>query len=135
MENNFYGLGLKLLFENNKHDQIIALLMIQNYSQIHNFIKITYKSNSPYLIRMMFQLLFTYDIVEEETYWEWEEYIQTSNDFDENTIKKILLQTTEFFMILKTVFYDDDNQENNDDEETNKFINTNKTLNNIVNPV
>lgn len=113
-----YGLGLKELFNSNTHDQIIGVLMIQNYCSRNQFPKITYKNNSTYLIRILFQLLFVFDIFEEETYWKWQDYIQETNEFT-NDIKNLLsIQTTEFFNILKTVFTEEDYK--NEDEKENE---------------
>lgn len=122
-----YGLGLKQLFESNIEEQQIGLLMIQNYCSRNQFIKIMYKNSSTYLIRIMFQLFFTYEIFEEETYWKWQDYIEVANEFDDEMKKLLSIQTTDFFIILKTVF-DDEELENEDVNE--EFINTNRNLSN-----
>jgi hypothetical protein len=117
-----YGLGLKKLFESNIHDQTIGLLMIQNYCSIHLFPKIQYKNKLVYLLKVLFQLFFTYDIFEEEAYWKWQEYVDNNNKFNDELKKILLVQTSEFFIILKTVFTDEDyeNEESNNKESNNK---------------
>ena len=103
-----YGLGLKQLFDSNIHDQVIGLLIVQNYCSRNQFPKIMYKNSSTYLIRILFQLLFIFDIFEEETYWKWQDYIQENDEFTEDVKKTLSIQTTEFFIILKTVFTEED---------------------------
>lgn len=119
IENN--NLGLKKLFEKNIHEQIIGLIMIQNYCEKNNFMKIQYKNKLVYLIRILFHLFFIFEIFEEEAYWGWQEYIENTNKIDESTKKILLIQTTDFFMILKTTFNDEDyeNNEKNLNNENN----------------
>lgn len=117
---NKYGEILHFLFDNNIKEQVIALLMIQDYCKQHKFMKITIKNNEVYLIRIMFQLFFTSNIIDESSYYKWLEYL---DQFDNDTKNLLLIQTNEFFMILKTVFNDDDEEENNNDEQ----IQTNKS--------
>ena len=128
-----YGLGLKKLFEFNIHDQIIGLLMLQNYCMILNFPKIQFKNNSIYLIKGLFQLFFTRDIFDEEAYWKWQEYIDDNSQFDNELKKKLSIQTAEFFIILKTVFIDEDyeNENENKEDEQNQNNNAKQTNKNF----
>ena len=125
-----YGLALKDLFEDNLTNQMNCLLIIQRYCETHGFIKIHYKNNSVYLIKVLFQLLFTYGIVDEDAYWKWQEYIDGSDNLDDETKKTLLIQTTDFFMILKTVFDPDENNEENDDSDQDNKLNNYLKLNN-----
>lgn len=110
-----YGLGLKKLFESKIHEQIIGLLMIQKYCKDYGFGKIMYKNNQIYLMKILFQLFFTYDIFDEEAYWKWQDYINNNEDLDNDLKQTISIQTAEFFIILKTVFIDEDYEDSEDD--------------------
>ena len=114
-----YGLGLKKLFESNIHDQVIGLLMFQNYCSLHQFPKIQYKNKPIYLLKALFQLFFTYNIFEEEAYWGWQEYIDDNNEINDELKKTLSIQTAEFFIILKTVFTEED-YKNEEEGEENK---------------
>jgi hypothetical protein len=126
-----YGLGLKKLFESNIHDQIIGLLMLQNYCLILNLPKIQYKNNSIYFIKGLFQLFFTRDIFDEEAYWKWQEYIDDNSELDDELKKKLSIQTAEFFIILKTVFIDEDYENENEEDEQNQNNNSKQTDKNL----
>lgn len=119
-----YGSVLEFLFENNIKEQVIALLMIQNYCKIHGFIKIPLKTSEAYLIRVMFQMFFTSGIIDESSYYKWQECLE-ENKIDEQTKKLLLVQTSEFFMILNTVFADDEDEDENENENNQ---NNNKEL-------
>ncbi len=123
IEQNQYGLALQFLLKENSREQLLCLLLIQNYSNSHGFPKINYKDKHVYFLKMIFQLLFTYDIIDESIYWEWQEILTNIVDIDEKTKNTICIQTTEFFNILKMTFTDEDYEENNDennDENLNK---------------
>jgi hypothetical protein len=124
-----YGLGLKYLLENNITDQVICLILIQNYCQKHGLIKIQYKNSQIYLIKLLFQLLFTNDIIDETAFLKWQENLDEIN-IDEKTKNLLIIQTTEFFMIFKTIFNEDE-ENTNELEENNKLLNYQK--NNIIN--
>lgn len=111
-----YGLGLKKLFESKIYEQVIGLLMIQKYCMDYKFCKIMYKNNQIYLMKILFQLFFTFDIFDEEAYWKWQDYINENEDIDKDLKQTISIQTTEFFIILKTVFIDED-YEDSDEED------------------
>lgn len=108
IQSDNYGRGLKYLFESNVRDQIVGLIMIQKFCSKLKFPKISFKNSSIFLIKILFQLFFTNDIFEEESYWNWQEYINDSNEFDDELKKILSIQTAEFFNILKTVFTDSD---------------------------
>ena len=116
---NEYGLVLKNLLENNIQNQLICLLIIQNYCMINGLVKLNYKNIQIYQIKLFFQLFFTNEIIEETVYWKWYEMLNDYIDIDDDNKKKILLQTTDFFIILKTTFQDEEdnncNEINNDD--------------------
>jgi hypothetical protein len=124
-----YGLALSSVLANNMNEQLMCLLLIQDYSRSFEFPKISYKDKQVYLIKTIFQLLFTYDIIEESTFWVWQDLLTDFVDIDEDTKNKICIQTTEFFNILKITFTDEDyeNGENienieNIENKTNKQI-------------
>lgn len=122
-----YGLGLKKLFDSNIHDQVIGLLMLQNHCSKHEFPKIQYKNSSIYLLKVLFQLFFTFDIFDEDAYWNWQEYINDNDKFNYDLKNILSVQTAEFFIILKTVFNEEDYEEDekNDDECKNNKQNNN----------
>lgn len=122
---NKYGLVLKKLFESKIDDQLIGLLMIQNYCSKYNFPKIEYRNKSIYLLKILFQLFFTYDIFDEETYWKLQDYNDNNDNIDNNTKKLLLIQTAEFFILLKTVFTDEDYENVNENDHVNTKVNTN----------
>ena len=117
---DMFGSGLKSLLENNITDQVKYLLTIQNYCKNKEFIKIQYKNSKTYQIKILFQLSFTNEIIDESSYWEWYEYLEQLEDMDENTKNIIFVQTTEFFIILKTIFNDEDEDEENEDNLNQK---------------
>jgi len=116
-----YGASLKFLLENNLEDQFKCLLIIQQYCQKLEFPKIKIKESQPYLIKMIYQLLFTNEIIDESIYNNWIDNIDNIEGLTEKVRNTLLIQTTDFFMILKTVFVegdeDEENQENNDNKE------------------
>lgn len=112
-----YGGLLKYLFESNINNQVICLLILQNYAEKFGFIKINYKGKQIYQIRLLFQLFFTNEIIDESACWEWQEYLESTNKFEENTKKLLVIQTTDFFQILKTVFEEEGEDEGEDEEE------------------
>lgn len=120
-----YGTILSNLLDNNFQDQLLCLLLIQNHCIQIGMPKITFKDKQMYYIKLIFQLMFTQDMIDESVYWKWYELSPTFTDINEDTKNKICIQTTEFFNILKLSFIDED-YENNEDEN-NK---SNKQLNN-----
>ena len=130
IELNQYGSSLQLLLKNDLKEQLLCLLMIQNYSNSFGFPKITYKNKQVYFLKIIFQLLFTYDIIDESTFWNWQDILIDIVDIDENTKKLLCIQTTEFFNILKMTFTEDeDTYENEKDNENNEIKkNTNYEL-------
>lgn len=122
-----YGLALSSVLANNMNEQLICLLLIQDYSKNFEFPKISYKDKQVYYIKTIFQLLFTYDIIEESTFWKWQDLLIDFGDIDEDTKNKICIQTTEFFNILKITFTEEDyeNGENEEHKEKNISIRNN----------
>lgn len=120
-----YGLGLKKLFEDDLEEQLLCLIAIQDYSILKGLPKIIYKNKEVYYIKLIFQLLFTYDIVDESVYWKWQDLMYEFTDIDEDVKNKIFIQTTDFFNILKMTFVDEDYENDDDNENTNANINTN----------
>lgn len=114
VEPDEYGMGLGKLFENNLEDQLLFLIAIQNYSVLNKLPKVIYKNKEVYYIKLIFQLLFTFDIIEEETYWNWQDLLGEFTDVDQDVKDKINIQITEFFNILKMTFTDDDYELTND---------------------
>jgi len=127
---NNYGIVLKKLFESNVDEQVIGLVMIHKYCSKCKFPKIIYKNSSIYLIKVLFQLFFTYDIFEEDSYWKWQEYINESDDFDNELKQTLAIQTAEFFNILKTVFTDVDYIQNSDPELNDSDLSSNPNYTN-----
>ncbi len=130
-----YGSVLKYLFNDDLDSQFLSLLMVQNYSKSLLYPKIEYKNSQKYLIRLLFQLLFTSEIVEESVYSRWETYLSETNEITEIEKQTLLIQTAEFLMIFKTTFndedYDDKNENNDNKNQYGKNINyTNEITNN-----
>ena len=120
---NKYGLALKYLFENNESDQIICLLILENFAKSKGFVKVNYKNSKVYHIRLLFQLFLTYEIIDEHVFWEWQDYLENNTQYDEKTKNILVIQTTEFYIILKTVFDEQvDTYDNNPDNENNTDI-------------
>jgi len=128
---NEFGHGLKYLLENDTTQQIICLLMIQNYCKKHNFIKISYKESQVYHIKLLFQKLFLNEIIDENSYWKWLEYLELMPNLDEETKKILIIQTNEFFMIFKSVNDEEDETVNTDNNNINP--NNDNNLNNNLN--
>lgn len=111
-----YGEVLGKLLEDNFEEQLLCLLLIQNYSVQTDMSKISYKDKNVYYIKLIFQLLFTQDIIDESVYWKWYELLATFADVNEDTKNKLCIQTTEFFNILKITFTEEDYENNGNDE-------------------
>jgi hypothetical protein len=124
-----YGLALSSVLSNNTKEQMMCLLMVQDYSRKLGFPKISYKDKQVYFLKIIFQLLFTYDIIEESAFWKWQDLLVDIIDIDEDTKKKISIQTTEFFNILKINF----NEEDYEDKEEEIEENNNRTIDYIGN--
>lgn len=118
-----YGKVLSEILEDNFEEQLLCLLLIQNYSVKTGMQKITYKDKDIYFIKLIFQLLFTQDIIHETVYWKWHELLSTFTDVSEDIKNKLFIQTTEFFNILKMTFVDEDE---NGDENGDELKNENK---------
>lgn len=123
-----YGMGLKELNDNNLQSQIQCLLLAQRFCEQNNFTKILYKNNSVYLIKILFQLFFTYGIVDEEAYWGWQDYIDNDNSdiVGVETKQTLLIQTNDFFMILKTVFEEDEFKNDSNPDDIQEISNPNR---------
>lgn len=131
LKNENYGFALKKLFEADINQQLIGLLIIQNYCSTYNYPKILYKNNSIYLLRVLFQMFFTNDIFDEDVYWKWQEYLEDDEELDSELKNKLLIQTTEFFIILKSSFIDDENvNESEIIKNTNNIINDDDNIDN-----
>jgi hypothetical protein len=119
---NQYGLLLQFLLRENPKEQLLCLLLIQNYSSLLGFPKINYKDKSIYFIKIIFQLLFTNDIIDESSYLEWQEILIEFTDLDDKVKNTITIQTAEFMNIFKKTFTDQDYEENNSEntKEENK---------------
>ena len=130
-----YGLCLKKLL--NDKTQMITLMMFQQYCERLNYPKILYKNKNTYLIRVLFQVLFINEIIDEGVFNTWLDYI--SDDKDKQTL---IIQTNDFFMILKTIFDDEKEEKLHIDDDdgiktvldeelviNNKTTNTNTNIN------
>jgi hypothetical protein len=126
-----YGLALSYVLSNNTKEQLMCLFLIQDYSRTFEFPKISYNDKPVYYLRTIFQLLFTFDIIEESTFWKWQDLLVDFVDIDENTKNKICIQTTEFFNILKMTFTEEDYE--NDENDENGQNSKNKTVESIGN--
>lgn len=118
-----YGKALSFVLSNNIQEQLMCLFLIQDYSTQFEFPKITYKDKQVYFIKTIFQLFFTLDIIEESTFWKWQDLLVDIVDIGEETKNKICIQTTEFFNILKMTFVDEDYEEKEDDKNDDKKLN------------
>jgi hypothetical protein len=125
VEQNQYGLALQFLLKDNLTDQLLCLLLVQNYSYSLEFPKINYKDKQVYYLKIIFQLLFTFDIIDESIYWEWQETLTNFSDIDEKIKNTICVQTAEFFNILKMTFTDEDYEDNKDNNDENTKDNNN----------
>lgn len=132
IENKKYGLALQFLLENKLEEQLICLIILQNYSSEYNFTKVIYKNKSVYHINWIFQLFFIHEIIDESVYWKWQEIIFDAVDISSDIKNKICIQTTDFFNILKMTFT---NQDYENDEIDNKiksnFNNKNCNMENL----
>lgn len=115
-----YGEALINLLEDNFEEQLLCLLVIQNYSTQIGLPKITSNDKDVYYIKLIFQLMFTKDIIDESIYWKWFELITNFTDISEDTKNKLCIQTSEFFNILKMVFNDEDYEPENNKDESKK---------------
>lgn len=111
-----YGMLLSELLKDKINDQVTCLIMIQNYCAVLDFPKIQMKTNLQYLVKIIFQLMFTNEIIDESAYYKWQEYLETLEKTNPKLSQTLLIQTTDFFMLLKTVF-----EENNDDIDEDEF--------------
>ena len=129
-----YGLALSSILSNNTKEQLMCLLLIQDHSRSLEFPKISYKDKQVYFIKTIFQLLFTYDIIEESTFWNWQDLLVEFVDVDEDSKNKICIQVSEFFNILKLTFTDEDyeNKDDGENEKNNNHQNINNNNNNVL---
>lgn len=123
---NEYGEILKNLLEDDYEEQLLCLLLIQNYCINLGLPKIIYKDKEVYFIKFIFQLMFTQDIIDESVYWKWQELSTIFMDIEENIKNKICIQTTDFFNILKMTFTEEDYEEDNQDNQENKINKNNQ---------
>ena len=112
-----YGLALSNILSNDSNEQLLCLFLIQDYSRTFEFPKITYKDKQVYYLKTIFQLLFTNDIIEESTFWKWQDLLVDIVDIDDDTKNKICVQTAEFFNILKLTFNEEDYVEGEGERE------------------
>lgn len=116
-----YGAILKYLLDSNEKSQLICLILIQNYAKSCGLIKIPYKNSLVYQIKLLFNLLFINEIIDESAYWKWQEYIGETNELDDKTKNTLLIQTSDFFSILQTVFNEEDEGEEVEDSNHNEL--------------
>lgn len=126
-----YVKPLKCLLDNNLSEQLLCLLVIQDFCVRLSVSKIIYKNKEVYWIKLIFQLLFTQDIIEESVYWEWQELLNLFVDVNIDVKNKLCIQTAEFYNILKITFTDQDYEEENDINGVKETINPN--YNNSIN--
>jgi|688.fasta_scaffold448215_1 hypothetical protein len=125
IESNQYGASLEFLLKDNLDEQLLCLFVVQNHAYSHGFGKINYKNVQVYWLKVIFQLLFTNDIIDESTYWRWQDILVEIADLDENTKKTICIQTAEFFHILKITFTEEDYENEDTNKDENLKINPN----------
>lgn len=123
---NKYGLALKYLFENNQQNQVLCLLVLENFAKSKGFVKVPYKNSQVYHIRLLFQLFLTWEIIDEEAFWEWQDYLEKNTHHDEKTSNTLVIQTAEFYLILKTVFEDDEEKGQDDNQDKLEINNPNR---------
>lgn len=112
-----YAPTIKYLTNNSNSSELECLLYIHDYCRINSYPKIIWKGKQTYFIRILFQTLLIEDIVDEQTFWNWQEYIEKNNNlYDEKTADMLAIQTSEFFLLLKTTFEKDDQDEEDEDE-------------------
>lgn len=128
---NKYGYTLKYLLDNNQSGQMVCLLMLANFAISKGLVKVPYKNSQIYHIRLLFQLFFTYEIIDESIFWEWQDYLEKNELYDEEIKNKLIIQTTEFYIILKTIF--EDEEDKNDDENNYSKNNPNRQNSNRPN--
>ena len=106
---NEYGLAIKAILENNIKEQINTLNIIQNHCYKNNYPKIQVKDSQKYLIDLLFQLFFNQDIIDENSFYKWQDNLELDNFNKEISLsnKTALIQTTDFFMYLKTLDKED----------------------------
>lgn len=111
-----YGEVLSNLLEDNFDEQLLCLLLVQNHCIQIDMPKISHKDKDVYYIKLIFQLMFTQDIIDETVYWKWYELLSKFTDVNDETKNKLCIQTTEFFNILKMTFTEEDYENNEGDE-------------------
>lgn len=117
-----YGSSLKFLLENNIKDQLRSLLIVQHFCQKMEFPKILIKDSEHYLIKIIYQLLFMNEIIDESVYYEWNDNIDNIDGITDKIRNILLIQTTDFFIILKTIFIEEENIEDDKNKENEILI-------------
>jgi hypothetical protein len=105
-----YGSALGLLLKGQPKKQISALFEIQKYFNNIKFPKVEVKSEKRNLIELLFQVLFSNDIIEQAGFQEWM-YDETEEIPGKQTA---VIQTTNFMIMLNDI--DQDEEEYEDDE-------------------
>jgi len=77
-----YGSSLKYLLDNNQSEQMVCLLMLANFAISKGLVKVPYKNSQIYHIRLLFQLFFTYEIIDESIFWEWQDYLEKNELYE-----------------------------------------------------
>ncbi len=117
LKSQTYAPIIKYLIHNTDSSELECLLYIHDYCRINSYPKIIWKGKQTYLIRILFQTLLIEDIVDEQTFWNWQDYIEkNTNLYDGKTADMLAIQTSEFFLLLKTTFEKDDQDEEDEDE-------------------
>jgi len=119
-----YGLAMKhLTRESGTQAQVGVLEAVELFCHSQGFVKVSIKSGEKYLIDVLFRLLYAYDLVEEEAFFEWYEGGSSEcsgsgsdgfSDGSRTEVKlKAVMQTTEFFTWL---LQDAENSGDDDDD-------------------
>ena len=124
VEKEEYGEVLHLLLEDNLKEQLICLLLVQNYYIQNNMPKINHRNKDVYYIKLLFLLMFTNDIIQESVYWNWKKILPDIVDLDKDTKNNLAIHTNDFVDILKMTlpeeYEEEDNKEEYNKEEDNK---------------
>jgi hypothetical protein len=104
-----YGPALVYLLAGDIKKQLLVLLEVQKYCHSLKFPKVDVKGEKRNLVELIFQVLFSSEVVEHAGFMAWSD----DNDYEDVPGKQsAIIQTTNFMVMLNTI--DDDGEEGED---------------------
>lgn len=93
--------------------QYKIIKLLYKHAESLNFTKINHKNAQIYILKLLFQLFYVNECIDENIYIDWLNWIETSTNAE--LIEHLTIQTGEFFIVIKNSLDANDEETNSDD--------------------